>query len=67
MIHFLISHQIEDISDVYFFLADLIEARGGGMRSGERQRLALGVPWIPLIEGHPQDELTPVANDDREL
>ena len=42
--------------------------RDGGIRSGERLRPAdLEAPWATFIEEPPQDELTPVARDDREL
>lgn len=49
-------------------LSHLPEMRDGGIRRGERLRPAdLETPWATLIEEPPQEELTPVARDDREL
>lgn len=46
----------------------LIEARGGGMRRGDKQRpVCLEVLCTAFIGEHPQVELTPVATDDKEL
>ena len=42
--------------------------RDGGIRRGERLRPAdMEAPWATFIEEPPQEELTPVAKDDREL
>lgn len=46
----------------------LMEARGGGMRRGDKQRLVcLEILWTAFIGEQPQVELTPVATDDKEV
>lgn len=51
--------------EFYYYL---MEARGGGMRRGDKQRpVCLEVLWMAFIGEQPQVELTPVATDDKEV
>lgn len=66
---FVILSRLREYLIIYFHVdIYLMEARGGGMRRGDKQRLAcLEVLWTTFIGEHTQVELTPVATDDKEV